>query len=165
MITVTITGFEEVRAKLENVFPAARARLRQTTAKLAVDLQRHVVEDKLSGQVLKNRTGTLRRSINQHVEETSESVTGIVGADMNAARYARALEYGVTFLHPGGTAYLKFPDGAVFISNTNALASRAFRTKAHNITQPERSYLRSALKDMRQTILDAFAASLRDALK
>ena len=53
-----------------------------------------MVSDKLSGQVLKNRTGTLRRSINQHVEETDTSITGILGADMDIARYARAHEYG-----------------------------------------------------------------------
>jgi hypothetical protein len=46
MITAKIIGFEEVRAKLENIFPAARERLRQTTAKLAIDLQRHAVSER-----------------------------------------------------------------------------------------------------------------------
>jgi hypothetical protein len=163
MITAQIFGFEEVRAKLESVFPAARERLRQTTAKLAIDLQRHVVEDKLSGQVLKNRTGTLRRSINQHVEETADSVTGIVGADMNAARYARALEYGFQ-----GTVQVRAHSRTITQAFGRQLASaREVAVSAHSMRMnlAERSYLRSSLRDMRQTILDAFAASLRDAVK
>jgi hypothetical protein len=163
MITATIYGAEEVRAKLESVFPAARASLRDTVARLAIDLQRHVVSDKLSGQVLKNRTGTLRRSINQHVEETDTSVTGVVGADMNAARYARAHEYGFR-----GTVEVR-----AHLRTMREAFGHTLRTPgevnvaAHSMRMnlPERSYLRSSLRDMRSTILSAFEVSLREAVK
>ncbi len=163
MITATIYGAEEVRAKLENVFPAARASLRNTVARLAIDLQRHVVSDKLSGQVLKNRTGTLRRSINQHVEETDTSVTGIVGADMNAAKYAAAHEYGLR-----GTVQVPAHTRTITQAFGHSLRNpREVNVSAHpmRMNLPERSYLRSSLRDMRSTILGAFEVSLRGAVE
>lgn len=163
MITATLFGDAEVRAKLENVFPAARESLRRTVSKLAIDLQRHVVADKLSGQVLRVRTGTLRRSINQHVEESGTSITGIVGADMNAARYARAHEYG---FH--GTVEVRAHMRTITQAFGRRLKNpREVQVSAHpmRMNLAERSYLRSSLRDMRQTILDSFQASLAQAVQ
>lgn len=163
MITATIYGAERVLAKIENVPSAARGSLRATTQKLAIDVQRHVVADKLSGQVLKNRTGTLRRSINQHVEETDTSVTGIVGADMDRARYARAHEYG---FH--GTVEVRAHTRTITQAFGRKLKSaREAVISAHtmHMNLPERSYLRSSLRDMRAAIISAFEVSLRDAVK
>lgn len=163
MITATIIGDAEVKARIEAVLPATRESLRRTVSKLAIDLQRHVVADKLSGQVLKNRTGTLRRSINQHVEESGTSVTGIVGADMNEARYARAHEYGFR-----GTVEVRVHMRTITQAFGRTLKNpRQVMVQAHpmRMNLAERSYLRSSLRDMRQTILEAFQASLAQAVQ
>jgi hypothetical protein len=163
MIYVEIVGAEQVRAKFEALPAGVKERLSATVRRLAIDLQRHVVADKLSGQVLKNRTGTLRRSINQHVEESGTSVTGIVGADMNEARYARAHEYGF--------------HGTVEVRAHMRTVTQAFGRRLKNPRQAmvqaysmrmnlaERSYLRSSLRDMRQTIIDNFRESLDEAMR
>jgi hypothetical protein len=63
--------------------------------------------EKLSGQVLKNRTGTLRRKINYEVRETPTGITGSVGVKLS---YAAAHEYGF--------------DGVVTSASTCAAPSR-----------------------------------------
>lgn len=163
MITARIEGDREAIAHIQSVSAEARKTLPRTVAKLAIDLQRHVVADKLSGQVLKNRTGTLRRSINQRVEETDTSVTGIVGADMDRARYARAHEYG---FH--GTVEVRAHVRTMREAFGRQLKSpREVMVSAHpmRMNLAERSYLRSSLRDMRQTILDAFAKSLNEVTR
>ena len=158
MIYAQITGDAEIKAKIDRYPAEVREFLRRTVSKLAIDLQRHVVADKLSGQVLKNRTGTLRRSINQRVQESGTSLTGIVGADMSEARYARAHEYG---FH--GTVEVRAHLRTITQAFGRALKNpREVQVSAHqvNMNLPERSYLRSSLRDMRQTILDSFRREL-----
>src|SRR6266576_5706363 len=99
-VQVIVTGDKEVAARFEKLPSEAHSRLLREMQRITIDLQNYIRDSKLSGQVLKNRTGTLRRSINQRVEESGSTITGIVGANLGAARYAAAQEYGATIHLP-----------------------------------------------------------------
>lgn len=148
-------------------FRALPERLRDELRKAIYDdlikLQRYIVTQKLSGQSLGRRHGTLAASITPGpILEDANAIVGTLGAN---TPYARILEYGGTIRHPGGTAYLVGKDGARFISNEAAarLGGNLPRTRAHDIRVPAHPYMRSGLADMRQTILDDLQAAARRA--
>lgn len=152
-IRVETRGVEQVLAKADGLGPRLATALRETVTAETFALQRHVVQGKLSGQVLRARSGTLRRSITARVEEQDGRVAGIVGTNLV---YGRIHEFGgvvhVPPLVPVRAKALHWvsPAGDVF----------AKRTKAHDVRIPERSYLRSALEDRRPSILAAIRAAI-----
>ena len=96
-ITGVVTGDKNVIARLENITPRVRARVDEAMHRVVIDLQGKVVRDKLSGQLLKRRTGTLAASIQFRVVKTADSVTGITGSRVNEGaplKYAGPLEDG-----------------------------------------------------------------------
>jgi hypothetical protein len=161
MITVLVTGDKEVAARFEKLPGAAHSRLVREMQRITIDLQNYVRDSKLSGQVLKNRTGTLRRSINQRVEESGSTITGIVGANLGAARYAAAQEYGATIhlpeIVPVRARALRF------VSRSGDVVF-ARRVAAHDVTLPERSYLRSSLSEKRDEYTGRLASAVGEVI-
>jgi hypothetical protein len=81
-------------------------------------------------------------------------------------KYAGIQEFGGTIRHPGGTPYF-VPQGggqAVFVSLKDARARFLPRTKPHNIKIPERSFLRSALREMEPKIQSELAAAVGEVV-
>ena len=89
-LNVTLTGDTEVIAKFNAMPEKVHRALVQEVTKLALDLQRHVVVDKLSGQVLNKITGRLQSSIQYDVTDSGSSVIGRVYANTSTAPYAGA---------------------------------------------------------------------------
>lgn len=122
-LTIT-TNAESFIARFAGASDRLHDRMRGAVQRLAIEIQASVKDSKLSGQVLHVRTGTLRRSINQRVDEDAGNITGVVGTNV---RYAAIHEYGGNRLitqawgHP-----LKYPVWQTF---------------------PERSFLRSTLAE------------------
>lgn len=141
MITGYVYGGEEVRAKFDQMPADARAALAKGIGRAVLEIQRHVVQDKLTGQVLKVQSGRLRRSITTRVTEQAETVTGIVGTNVE---YAAAHEYGF--------------QGTVSVREhlSHSKKGTAFTVRAHsrNVNTPEKSFLRSALDDLRTQTRD-----------
>lgn len=143
MIKGIVVGDRETIAKIKGLTKEVRAELTKTIWRIVIRLQRYVKEGKLSGQVLHVRTGTLRRSINADVKDSGWAIHGIVGTNVH---YGRIHEFGFT--------------GAVEIKEHLRMVKQAWgkplknphkvSVKAHSrtIKLPERSFLRSALKDM-----------------
>jgi len=121
---------------------------------------------KLTGPVLKVQSGRLRQSIVSLVEGVfTDNPKGIVGTNVE---YAPVHEYGLTFRHPGGTAYIPIGGGKVrFISNAlAALHGREFlRTRAHPIKMPERPFMRPSLAESVPQIRNIMISRLARALK
>lgn len=140
MIEATLVGGEEVIAR----FAAMPGRLRQ---ELAVGIGRAVLmvqvlsKEKLSDDVLKVRSGRLRRSINTQVTQSGDLVTGIVGTNVE---YAAAHEYG-------------FNDTVSVAESLRRVKSgKTVTVRAHSMHMnlPERSFLRSALREKQPEIRD-----------
>jgi phage gpG-like protein len=131
VITVDASVLEE---RLRKAPAEMRRALVVAAQRLAITAQRKVKGEKLSGQVLHVRTGTLRRSINQEVTETEDGVFATIGTNV---RYAAIHEYGF--------------DGQV---NVRSFLRKGREVRAHvrNVHLPERSFLRSTLRDMESQI-------------
>ena len=125
---------------------------------LGIELQRHVQEDKLSGQVLRSRTGSLRSSISLQVDQNGGGVTASVFTD---SRYARVQEYGFA-----GTVNVRAGLRRIRDAFGRPIAEKTISVRAYDrrIDLPERSFLRSALEDMAPVIRDEVRAALAEAV-
>ena len=91
MIRFTVIGQKEVVATLGRVSGEVRRRVRTAIGRLTLRLERRIKEQKLSGQVLRVRTGTLRRSVSSVVVSNPAVVVGTVSTNVE---YARVHEFG-----------------------------------------------------------------------
>lgn len=119
----------------------ARNNVKTAMGRLALRLTRKVKQDKLSGQVLKNRTGRLRRSINQRVSESSGEIKAVVGTNVE---YGRTHELGFS-----GQMSVKEHMRKIRMAWGKAIKPKSVMVRAHtrNVKIPERSFLRSALAE------------------
>lgn len=149
MIDADIVGDREVLRKLGVAAPSVRASLVRGMGRITLKLMRISVGQKLSGQVLRRVTGTLARSVTQspRTYQIGMRIIGTVGVSDITGRggrapvkYGRAHEYGFS-----GTVtvreHLRRQRGA----SRDATTVRAHSRRMH---MPERSFLRSALRDL-----------------
>jgi len=150
---------DKALAKLKALPSGLKEELRKSVTRLAIKLQRYIMESKLSGQVLHVRTGNLRSSITQNVEETQGSIVATVGTNV---WYGRVHEYGFK-----GTANV--PESLRTIKQAwgKSITPVTVTVKAHTrrVNLPERSFLRSALADMAPEIREAMETDIRKAAK
>lgn len=160
MLTVRVIGAEQVQANLGRIPANAKKEVKKTVAALALTILRKVKSEKLSGQVLRNRTGTLRRSINQRVDESGLGITGSVGTNL---RYGKRWELGYT-----GPESVKAHSRTVKEVWGRALAApisvhvRAFTRKLDIKARP---FLRPVLEEMRDEIRTRLEAAVRESLR
>lgn len=159
MITGYVIGDAQVIARLKELPQKTQQSLTRAITKLAIELQSKVKQDKLSGQVLKRRTGTLSRSINREITETANAVTGQVGTNVEYAAYH---EYG---FH--GTQQIKEHLRTIKQAFGRPIEPRSVTVAAHSrkVDYPAHSFLRSALHDMDATIRAGIADALHEAIK
>ena len=122
------------------------AKLRDDIASLierSVEAVAELARDKLSGEVLNEKTGRLKASI----AATASGMTGRITSD---APYARIEEYGgrieVPDIVPRAAKALAFEYEGKLVFAKHAAA--------HAVSIPERSYLRNALAESAQTFVD-----------
>ena len=134
-----------LRAWLSHVRAGLRARFAEGAADLLAG-----VRAKLSGAVLRVRSGTLRASMRSAVAESTGGLEARVYSD-GLVPYARIHEYGGRIAVPG-----------IVPRNAKALAFAyggrlvfAERVCAHAVTIPERSTMRSSLEEFAPSFADA----------
>lgn len=148
MIQATFVGSEAFLTRLNNLVGNISPEVHKGMLRSLIKLQRMVKQEKLSGQVLHVRTGTLRRSINYAITSEGDSViTGVVGTNVS---YAAAHEYGFK-----GTV------GVRSYVRENKNGSSIVKAHSRNVDIPERSFLRSALAEM----LPDFRAEMQEAVR
>lgn len=159
MIEATITGDKLVLAHLEKLPSNLRKAISDSVRRQWFRIQAEVVRGKLSGVPLHRRTGNLASSINvggtdtaTSFEESDTEVTGRIGTKV---RYGAVHEY-------GGTFTVKEYQRRV---TSRLLGEHEVTVKAHNVTYPQRSFLRSTLADMRPSVLEAIRADVARAAK
>lgn len=156
-ITGEIKGDREVVTALGRFDAAARGEIQKGVGRLALKLLNRVKAQKLSGQVLNVRTGRLRRSITQRVESSADEISGIVGTNVG---YAAIHEYGFK-----GSVTVKQHLRQITQAFGRPLKSPVTATvRAHgkNVSLPARSFLRSALADMKNA--GVIKAEIDDAI-
>ena len=90
-MSVEVKGAARVRANLAKISDKIRARVRQAVERSAIEVQRKVKQEKLTGGVLNVRTGRLRRSITTKTTEDGAVITGTTGTNVS---YGAAWERG-----------------------------------------------------------------------
>jgi len=91
MIIGYLVGDREVLDRLRALPDAVNSSLLPAITRLGIELQRDVQQDKLSGQVLKSRTGSLGSSIDLRVDQSGGAIVANVFTD---SPYAAVHEYG-----------------------------------------------------------------------
>ena len=151
MIRAVVVGQEQVMAHLGGIYPRVYGVVRRVVREETLNLVREA-KAKVSGPVLKNRTGTLRRKINAKFEESDASIVGSVGL---ALAYGAIHEYGGTITIRAHTRRMIMAWGRRL-----ADAPRQVSVRAHTAKYPERSYLRSSLRENETRIKAAIAAAV-----
>ena len=149
-IKATIVGAVEIEAR----FLTGRARVKEYVLRethiLTTKLQRKVKEEKLSGQVLKVRTGRLRRSINRRVDVLADQVIGRVGTNV---------EYGRTWELTGTPAMDIFPSRAKALRWIGPNGQPVFAGNVHKDAVGPKPFLKPALAELRPEAVIRLAAA------
>lgn len=160
MLNVTLVGDRELVAKLTSMPEKVHGALLKKVSALALMLEAKVKNDKLSGGVLNVKTGALRRSIQETVEDGTTSVVGHVFSSGDV-KYAGIHEFGGTIpaheIVPNKAQALAFMIGGkqVFAASVNI----------PDVTMPERSFLRSSLAEMEPQIVEGLQEAVREGLQ
>jgi phage gpG-like protein len=158
MISANFLGDASALDRLKALPDAANTGLAQAIAKLGSDLQSSVQQNKLSGQVLDVRSGTLRSSIAVAVDQTASGITATVSTDVD---YAAAQEYGFS-----GTVNVRSSLRLIKEAFGRPIAAKTIGVGAYSrrMNLPERSFLRSALDEMGSDISAEVQDALREAI-
>lgn len=149
MVKIEFIGDREVASKLKELEPKIYNSLLLTITKLSIQLQAKIKSEKLTGQVLKTRTGTLRRSINYRVDKTSSQIIGRVGIGADAAKYGIMHEFGLR-----GTEDIRSHLRTIKKVWGKSISPKQISVRSHTrtVNYPERSFMRTALAEMRPII-------------
>jgi hypothetical protein len=146
VVTLEIQGTDRVIAFVSSTERRVTDALRRAVAIATIDLSNYVKTNKLSGQVLNVKTGTLRRAVKSYPPSGDGPIVGTVSVGQEAAVYGRVHEYG------GAGPYEITPIRAKalrFMLGGQAV----FAKSVMHPPAKERSFMRSALADKRAEII------------
>jgi hypothetical protein len=191
------TNLSAVAVRYGNAPQSVSASIVKRLRLIGASLMGIIVREKLSGNPLERRTGTLSRAIYEQVDVDGPDAVLTIGADKSKAPQAAIQEFGGTIV-PTKAAHLAIPLDAArtargvsrvsareFMDNPQSLGfERAFvhRSLSGNlnilgvngsqvepvfalkdqVTLPERSYLRSTLRERKDWILSELGAAARE---
>lgn len=162
IFNVTLVGETELVARLASLGDSVLKALRAKVEILTINLQSHIVRDKLHGQVLNQRSGQLVRSIQRRIETTALAVYGIVFS-AGDVKYAKAHEFGFD----GEVTVPQHMRTMVF--GKEAAMPFAVGPYQMHMKLPERSFMRSSLGDQRpeitQGLKEAVVAGLQAGIR
>lgn len=157
MLNVTLVGDKALAAHMDAMPDNVRHSLKGAVTDLTYALQARV-KRKLTNDVLNVVTGKLRDSIAVEVIDSGNSIIGRVFSG-GEVKYAAIHEFGGTINHPGGTPYMSFEGRTFWVSKVKAMNLNLPVTQPHQITMPERSFLRSSLAEMKDQIVQTLTAA------
>jgi len=178
-----VIGKEAVVGMLAAKGTAIRDRIVKAQKANGIDLAGYVVGEKLSGQVLNVRTNRLRGSIHDTLTENANEVTTAVGTNVV---YARAHEFGChdtvmvkEHLRRVATSFADTRTALAYDYQTRRASTFGSRkqassyglaevtVRAHPMTMniPEKSFLRSSLREQRDVMLDRLRAAMSEGAR
>ena len=143
-----IAGLDATLERLRELPGAVQNGLARALARASLDLQAEA-QGKLSGSVLRSRTGALRDSILATVSASADGVSAAIGSDLPYA--------GGTSRRPRGLAAF----GRPLRSGSERIAVGAYDRK---LDYPAHSFLRSALADREPEIMSDLEAAVTEAV-
>lgn len=161
IVTVSITGDRQLIARFDRMPEAIATALQKKVTALTLKLENKVKTQKLNGQVLNRVTGRLARSITHEVDVEPNGVYGRVFSSGDV-KYAAIHEFG------GQTApHVIYPKKAAALSFIGSGGNRVFAKKVNHpgSKMPERSFMRSALRDMSTEISTGLKTAVIQAIR
>jgi len=155
-IQFKVLGGEILAQRFQQAIQKAPQLLNQAMWK-AVFMVERVAKRKVSGEVLKVRTGRLRSSITSRVSGTGENITGVVGTNV---KYARIHELDGTI--PAHTVYPRKKKALRFFYRGNIVFAK--HVNIPRIEMPKRAFLSPSLKENREKIRELFRRAIEEAL-
>jgi phage gpG-like protein len=160
ILNVVITGDRELIRKFESMPAAVRSALAIKVQELALRLEAYIKTSKLDGQVLRRITGRLSRSISNKVMVEEDLVLGTVFSSGDV-KYAAIHEFGGQtsphIIEPKNASVL------AFMMNGKQVFAR--RVHHPGSKMPERSFMRSSLRDMSEEISLGMKESVVQAIQ
>lgn len=177
-VTVIVRGDKEVAARLVDLPQRVRNKVRVAIRQATIQML-SMVKLKLTGPVLNVKTGLLRRSINQRVEDLPSQegpgqvggvIRGSVGTNRRTVPYAAIHEFGGKtrphVIMPKNKKVLRFASAqGAFLQGNKSGFVFASRVNHPGSNMPERSYLRSSLREVTPTARQMIAAAVASAAK
>jgi len=156
MIRIQLVGNDRVEARFASLSQRARQSLVDAMKRQWFNLQAHVVSEKLSGQVLRRRTGNLASSINadSSFEDGGSEIVGKVGTKVV---YGGVHEYG------GAVNVQAHTRNITQVFGRPVTPTEVF-VRSHTVNYPERSFLRSSIADLSSQIRADMERSVREAV-
>ena len=160
MLNVQLVGDRELVARFSAMPGRVHAALLKKVSALALMLEGKVKGEKLSGQVLNVKTGALRRSIFETVDDSATRIVGKV-ASSGDVKYAAIHEFGGVI-----PAHDIVPDKAKALAFLLG-GKQVFAMRVHipDVEMPERSFLRSSLSEMEPQIVSGLREAAREGLQ
>lgn len=161
-IRLDIVGFDTQVARLKGMGDRVPVVMRRAMNESVHLIHSKVMEEKLLGQVLNRRTGNLLRNIRSEVVQIGLLATktmGLLGRVFvgSGAPYGKIHEFGGTVqipeIVPKNKKALRFFVGNNYLG-TDVIFAR--KTRAHPVTIPQRSFLRSTLKERAEDVKAIF---------
>lgn len=150
-LELSLLGNESLMAKLTDTAPPAfYSQMSKGMTRGMVILQR-AAKQNLSGIVLKNRTGTLRRSVNYVVKDVQDAIEGATGTNVV---YGKTHELGLTI--PGHDVTPRFMRSLKFFWEKGRFGDIIFAKKVHipDVTMPKRPWLSTAFASNKTAIFN-----------
>ena len=158
MITAKITKGEDLGKKFRDTIPNIQGGVQKEIMRLALKMTGKVM-GKLSGDVLRVRTGRLRRSIHPEWDFRQGYSGATVGTNVE---YAAIHEYGFS-----GSVQVKSFQREMTKAFGKPISPTQVTVRAHtrNVNMPERSFLRSTLREMKSEIEEGLQKAIAKELK
>ena len=158
MITAKITKGEDLGKKFRDTIPNIQSGVQKEIMRLALKMTGKVM-GKLSGDVLRVRTGRLRRSIHPEWDSRQGYSGATVGTNVE---YAAIHEYGFS-----GSVQVKSFQREMTKAFGKPISPTQVTVRAHtrNVNMPERSFLRSTLREMKSEIEEGLQKAIAKELK
>lgn len=138
--------------KAELIFAACRAQMTIETGNLLA----YIKDEKLSGQVLTQRSGNLVDSGRSGVTTEAQKVAGYVGFG-STVPYARIHNY-------GGTIEIPEVSGKLMVFERGGETIFTRRHRAFTVHMPERNFMESSVADREAAIREGFNKAISEAL-
>ena len=156
MITARLVGDDAVLAWLRAAPDLVASGLGRAITTLGIELQRKIQENKLTGQTLAARSGSLESSSNLQIDQSDNRIAATVSSGngyTHARSFAGAVDVGVNLRRITKAFGRPIPRKAV-----------SMRSYHRRVSISHGSFLQSALEGMDPAIRDEAEAALREVL-
>lgn len=159
MIGVQIIGTDRVVASLGERATRVQVAVKSALDVWAMELAGYIKADKLSGQLLNRRSGRLSSSVHPVNEQSSGSVSGGAGGGAGVP-YAKIHEFGGMI--PAHQIVAKNAQALSF--TVDGIRRFAKSVQIPDVQMPERSYMRSSLRDKAPEGIEMLRAAVKEAI-